>query len=189
MVSARSPITGEDLFDVPGRGRASVQAAIAAAKAAFAQLAHRAGAGPRRAGQALRRAAAPSTRPTIAELITIEAGKIPSEALGEVQEMIDICDFAVGLSRQLDGRTMPSRAAEPPADGDLAPARCGRRDLRLQLPRRGVVLEYRGRAGLRRHRRLEALADDAADLARRARPCSTARSRECGMPRRGCTSS
>jgi aldehyde dehydrogenase (NAD+) len=44
----------------------------------------------------------------VAELITIEVGKIGSEALGEVQEMIDICDFAVGLSRQLDGRTMPS---------------------------------------------------------------------------------
>jgi aldehyde dehydrogenase (NAD+) len=38
----------------------------------------------------------------------LEAGKIESEALGEVQEMIDICDFAVGLSRQLYGRTMPS---------------------------------------------------------------------------------
>ena len=47
-------------------------------------------------------------RHALAELITIEAGKIGSEALGEVQEMIDICDFAVGLSRQLDGRTMPS---------------------------------------------------------------------------------
>ncbi len=44
----------------------------------------------------------------VADLISVEAGKIPSEALGEVQEMIDICDFAVGLSRQLDGRTMPS---------------------------------------------------------------------------------
>jgi aldehyde dehydrogenase (NAD+) len=44
----------------------------------------------------------------IAELITIEAGKITSEALGEVQEVIDICDFALGISRQLDGRTMPS---------------------------------------------------------------------------------
>jgi aldehyde dehydrogenase (NAD+) len=43
-----------------------------------------------------------------ADLITVEVGKIRSEALGEVQEMIDICDFAVGLSRQLDGRTMPS---------------------------------------------------------------------------------
>ena len=44
----------------------------------------------------------------VAELVTIEAGKIRSEALGEVQEMIDVCDFAVGLSRQLEGRTMPS---------------------------------------------------------------------------------
>ena len=44
----------------------------------------------------------------LAELITLEVGKVGSEALGEVQEMIDICDFAVGLSRQLYGRTMPS---------------------------------------------------------------------------------
>ena len=40
--------------------------------------------------------------------MAIEVGKIGAEARGEVQEMIDICDFAVGLSRQLDGRTMPS---------------------------------------------------------------------------------
>ena len=40
--------------------------------------------------------------------MTIEAGKITSEALGEVQEMIDICQFAVGLSRQLYGRTIAS---------------------------------------------------------------------------------
>jgi aldehyde dehydrogenase (NAD+) len=44
----------------------------------------------------------------IADLVTIEVGKIRSEAAGEVREMVDICDFAVGLSRQLDGRTMPS---------------------------------------------------------------------------------
>jgi len=44
----------------------------------------------------------------LADRITVEVGTIRSEALGEVQEMIDICDFAVGLSRQLDGRTMPS---------------------------------------------------------------------------------
>ena len=42
----------------------------------------------------------------LGRLVTIEAGKIPSEGLGEVQEMIDICDFAVGLSRQLYGLTM-----------------------------------------------------------------------------------
>lgn len=44
----------------------------------------------------------------LATLIGLEVGKITSEARGEVQEMIDICDFSVGLSRQLYGRTMPS---------------------------------------------------------------------------------
>jgi aldehyde dehydrogenase (NAD+) len=44
----------------------------------------------------------------LATLISLEVGKIVSEARGEVQEMIDICDFAVGLSRQLYGRTMTS---------------------------------------------------------------------------------
>ncbi|TVR50088.1 MAG: aldehyde dehydrogenase family protein, partial [Rhodobacteraceae bacterium] len=41
-------------------------------------------------------------------VVTLEAGKITSEGLGEVQEMIDICDFAVGLSRQLYGLTIAS---------------------------------------------------------------------------------
>ncbi|MGI8507533.1 MAG: L-piperidine-6-carboxylate dehydrogenase [Solirubrobacteraceae bacterium] len=106
-VSARSPITGEDLFDVAGAGPAEVEAAIAAAKAAFASWrtvpAPVRGALVKRLGTLLL-----EHKAEIADLITIEAGKIPSEALGEVQEMIDICDFAVGLSRQLDGRTMPS---------------------------------------------------------------------------------
>jgi aldehyde dehydrogenase (NAD+) len=44
----------------------------------------------------------------LATLVTIEVGKITSEALGEVQEMIDVCQFAVGLSRQLYGRTIAS---------------------------------------------------------------------------------
>ncbi|HEX4354266.1 MAG TPA: aldehyde dehydrogenase family protein, partial [Polyangiales bacterium] len=44
----------------------------------------------------------------LAELVSIESGKIRQEALGEVQEMIDICDFAVGLSRQLYGLTIAS---------------------------------------------------------------------------------
>ncbi len=44
----------------------------------------------------------------LATLVSLEVGKITSEARGEVQEMIDICDFAVGLSRQLYGRTMTS---------------------------------------------------------------------------------
>jgi aldehyde dehydrogenase (NAD+) len=44
----------------------------------------------------------------LGRLVTLEAGKIRSEGLGEVQEMIDICDFAVGLSRQLYGLTIAS---------------------------------------------------------------------------------
>lgn len=48
----------------------------------------------------------------LAELISLEVGKIRSESLGEVQEVIDMCDFAQGLSRQLYGLTMPSERPE-----------------------------------------------------------------------------
>jgi len=57
----------------------------------------------RRLGELLR-----EHRDTLGELVSIEAGKIRSEGLGEVQEMIDICEFAVGLSRQLHGLTIAS---------------------------------------------------------------------------------
>src|SRR6185369_9773157 len=49
-----------------------------------------------------------AAREPLARLVTLEAGKILQESLGEVQEMIDICDFAVGLSRQLYGLTIAS---------------------------------------------------------------------------------
>jgi aldehyde dehydrogenase (NAD+) len=106
-ISARSPITGEDLFEVPAADAAAVYGAIAAAKSAFTTW--RAIPAPVR-GALVKRfgGLVQEHKADIAELITIEVGKIPSEALGEVQEVIDICDFAVGLSRQLDGRTMPS---------------------------------------------------------------------------------
>ena len=48
----------------------------------------------------------------MARLVTLECGKILQEGLGEVQEMIDICDFAVGLSRQLYGLTIASERPE-----------------------------------------------------------------------------
>ncbi len=69
-----------------------------------------------RSRSAARRSRAPARelltehKADLATLVTLEAGKIESEALGEVQEMIDVCDFAVGLSRQLYGRTMPRSA-------------------------------------------------------------------------------
>jgi aldehyde dehydrogenase (NAD+) len=106
-IMARSPITGEELFAVPQAGRDEVAAAIARAARAFQEW--RTVPGPVR-GAVVKRLGQLLTehKADVAELISIEAGKIPSEALGEVQEMIDICDFAVGLSRQLDGRTMAS---------------------------------------------------------------------------------
>jgi aldehyde dehydrogenase (NAD+) len=57
----------------------------------------------RRFGEAVR-----ANKPALGRLVTLESGKILQEGLGEVQEVIDICDFAVGLSRQLHGLTIAS---------------------------------------------------------------------------------
>ena len=105
--TARTPITGEDLFAVPGATPEDVGAAVERAAGAFGQW--RTVPGPAR-GAVVKRLAELLTdhKADLGELVSIEAGKVVSEALGEVQEMIDICDFAVGLSRQLDGRTMAS---------------------------------------------------------------------------------
>ncbi|MEU7432336.1 aldehyde dehydrogenase family protein [Streptomyces sioyaensis] len=104
---ARSPITGEDLFGLRAATAGDTDQAIADAHTAFLTWrttpAPRRGELVRRLGELLR-----DHKGDLADLITIEAGKIRSEALGEVQEMIDICDFAVGLSRQLYGRTIAS---------------------------------------------------------------------------------
>ncbi len=106
-MAARTPITGGELLEVPAAGASEIRAAIDAAREAFLQW--RTTPGPIR-GAMVKRLGELLTehREDVAALITIEAGKIPSEALGEVQETIDICDLAVGLSRQLFGRTMPS---------------------------------------------------------------------------------
>jgi aldehyde dehydrogenase (NAD+) len=101
----RSPVTGEPVGAVHDSAPAEVQAAVERAHQAF--LAWRDTPAPRRGelvrlfGEELRAAKA-----DLAALVTLEAGKITSEALGEVQEMIDICDYAVGLSRQLFGLTI-----------------------------------------------------------------------------------
>ncbi len=104
---ARTPITGEELFEVAALTVDQVQNRILAAKEASAQW--RLVPAPIR-GNLIKRLGELLTehKEDLAALVTVEVGKITSEALGEVQEMIDICDFAVGLSRQLEGRTMPS---------------------------------------------------------------------------------
>ncbi len=107
----RSPLTGEIIAHVADTGRAAVGEAVARADAAYAQWrtvpAPRRGEFVRLLGEELRAA-----KEALGELVTIEAGKITSEGLGEVQEMIDICDFAVGLSRQLYGLTIASERAD-----------------------------------------------------------------------------
>jgi aldehyde dehydrogenase (NAD+) len=106
-VMARTPVTGEDLFAVPSADSADVTAAIERAHAAFLQW--RTVPAPVRGALVKHYGALLAEHlEDLADLVQVEVGKIRAEARGEVQEMIDICDFAVGLSRQLDGRTMPS---------------------------------------------------------------------------------
>jgi aldehyde dehydrogenase (NAD+) len=102
-----SPINGEPLFPVAWAGTDAVGVAVDRAQDAFRRW--RTVPAPVRAGL-VRVFADLLTRhkDDLATLISIEVGKITSEARGEVQEMIDICDFAAGLSRQLYGRTMTS---------------------------------------------------------------------------------
>ena len=102
---ARSPIDGVEICRTPALAPEAVPDRIEAAHAAF--LAWRRVPPPRRGelvrlfGEELRAA-----KTDLGRLVTLEAGKVLSEGLGEVQEMIDICDFAVGLSRQLYGLTL-----------------------------------------------------------------------------------
>ncbi|MNO35605.1 Succinate-semialdehyde dehydrogenase [NADP(+)] [compost metagenome] len=102
-----TPIDGSAIAAVTLQDKAQVLGKIEVAEQAFA--AWRNVPAPRRGelirlfGEVLRQHKA-----QLGELVSIEAGKITQEGLGEVQEMIDICDFAVGLSRQLYGLTIAS---------------------------------------------------------------------------------
>lgn len=110
-LSVRSPVHGGELARLRPDDRAGADAKIARAADAFRTW--RSVPPPvrgelvRRFGEVLRAA-----KPELGRLITLEAGKIVSEAEGEVQEMIDVCDFAVGLSRQLYGLTIASERPE-----------------------------------------------------------------------------
>jgi aldehyde dehydrogenase (NAD+) len=105
--TSRTPITGGALLPVSWAEAGGADRAVDVALEAFTAWrttpAPARGALVKRLGELLSEHKEP-----LADLVTLEVGKIRSEARGEVQEMIDICDFAVGLSRQLYGRTMPS---------------------------------------------------------------------------------
>ncbi|MFZ6720996.1 aldehyde dehydrogenase family protein [Undibacterium sp. Ji49W] len=102
-----SPIDGQVLAGLRSDTAAEVKQRIDRAHAAFLQWrnipAPRRGELVRLFGEELR-----THKQALGQLVTLEAGKILQEGLGEVQEMIDICDFAVGLSRQLYGLTIAS---------------------------------------------------------------------------------
>ena len=132
-VSARSPITGEALFDVPAAGQAEVEEAIAATGRAFREWrgvpAPVRGAFVKRLGELLG-----EHKADVAELVTIEAGKItlgvPRRGAGG-HRYLRLRGRALAPARWAHDAV---RAPRPPVDGDLAPAGRGRRHHRVQLP-------------------------------------------------------
>ena len=106
-LAVRSPVDGAPIGSVAVQTPADVKDAIGRAEAAFhawrSVPAPKRGELVRRFGDALR-----AHKDDLGALVSLECGKILQEGLGEVQEMIDICDFAVGLSRQLYGLTIAS---------------------------------------------------------------------------------
>ncbi len=110
-LAVTSPVTGAEIGRLKEHSTDEAKAAIALAHEAF--LSWRNVPAPKRGelirllGEELR-----AGKMALGRLVSIEVGKITSEGLGEVQEMIDICDFAVGLSRQLYGLTIATERSE-----------------------------------------------------------------------------
>lgn len=106
-LSVSTPVDGSVIASVQTMRAGDVDAIVISAQSAFAQWrlvpAPVRGEFVRLLGNELRQ-----SKEQLSQLVTLECGKIIAEGRGEVQEMIDICDFAVGLSRQLYGLTMPS---------------------------------------------------------------------------------
>jgi aldehyde dehydrogenase (NAD+) len=106
-IPAHTPIDGSEIARVHSEDAASVERRVAASKAAFEQWrrvpAPARGEFVRLFGLQLR-----EHKEALGQLVSIECGKIKEEGLGEVQEMIDICDLALGQSRQLYGYTIAS---------------------------------------------------------------------------------
>lgn len=110
-VISHNPTTGEPLAGIDPMGKADYEDAVKRAQHAFVQWrelpAPKRGEIVRRIGNALR-----VHLDDLGSLVSLEMGKIKAEGIGEVQEAVDIADYAVGLSRQLYGLTMPSERPE-----------------------------------------------------------------------------
>jgi len=105
-----TPVDGSKIATVKGTSKGNYEEVVATAQKAFETWrmwpAPKRGEVVRQIGEALR-----EKKEDLGKLVSYEMGKSYQEGLGEVQEMIDICDFAVGLSRQLHGLTMHSERA------------------------------------------------------------------------------
>jgi aldehyde dehydrogenase (NAD+) len=110
LLVSHNPFNNEPIAQVQQAAQASYDVIVRQAQMAFMEWRMRPA--PKRGdfirdlGNALR-----DNKEALGDLVSLEMGKIRAEGHGEVQEMIDICDFAVGLSRQLYGLTMPSERA------------------------------------------------------------------------------
>lgn len=106
-IDSFSPVDGKKIATVAAADEAAYKQVIEKASAAFREWrtwpAPKRGEVVRQVGEALR-----ANKEALGQLVSYEMGKSLQEGYGEVQEMIDICDFAVGLSRQLHGLTMHS---------------------------------------------------------------------------------
>ena len=106
-INSYSPVDGKLIASVNGTDAAAYEMMVKKAQVAFTEWrswpAPKRGEVVRQIGEELRK-----NKQSLGELVSYEMGKSLQEGLGEVQEMIDICDFAVGLSRQLHGLTMHS---------------------------------------------------------------------------------
>ena len=107
VIESYSPVDGQLIGKVKTTTRADYEKVMDAATTAFLSFrdmpAPQRGEIVRQFGNKLRELKEP-----LGKLVSYEMGKSLQEGYGEVQEMIDICDFAVGLSRQLNGQTIPS---------------------------------------------------------------------------------
>ena len=107
LIASVNPTTGKEIAHVAQASPEDYERVMKAATEAFIEWrmipAPKRGLVVRDLGEALR-----AKKEALGRLVTLEMGKIVQEGLGEVQEMIDICDFSIGLSRQLYGLTMHS---------------------------------------------------------------------------------
>ena len=106
-ITSYSPVDGKEIASVTATDKATYESVIKKAQEAFTTWrlwpSPKRGEVVRQIGDALR-----ANKEPLGKLVSYEMGKSLQEGYGEVQEMIDICDFAVGLSRQLHGLTMHS---------------------------------------------------------------------------------